>query len=117
MKNNINETMSKYTAGEITVEEANAALEGAGFHLDPQKNVLTEEEKRATTIGCYPDQANGFGLLDTGTGTLDKVHVVNGRLDYPVNEVNADGTANMFALCIICGRTYEVKGAELVDVA
>ena len=78
MKNNINETLSKYTAGEITLEQANEELKaaGAGFHLDPNKNVLTEEEKRATTIGHFPDQANGFGLLDSGTGTLDKVRVI-----------------------------------------
>ena len=107
---NINETMSKYTAGEITVEEANAALEGAGFHLDPQKNVLTEEEKRATTIGYYPDQANGFGLLDTGTGTLDKVRCENGHL------VGCD-CGDSYALYIIAGRTYQVKGTELVDPA
>ena len=43
---NINETMSKYTAGEITLEQANEELKKAeaGFHLDPNKNVLTEEE-------------------------------------------------------------------------
>ena len=46
MKNNINETMSKYTAGEITLEQANAALKAAGvteFHLEH----LTEEELAA----------------------------------------------------------------------
>ena len=46
MKNNINETMSKYTAGEKTLEETNEALKEAGvteFHLAP----LTEEELAA----------------------------------------------------------------------
>ena len=46
MKNNINETMSKYTAGEQTLEETNAALKEAGvteFHLEH----LTEEELAA----------------------------------------------------------------------
>ena len=39
MKNNINETMSKYTAGEIILEQANEELEKADacFHLDPMK--------------------------------------------------------------------------------
>ena len=107
---NINETMSKYTAGEITLEQANEELKKAeaGFHLDPNKNVLTEEEKRSTTIGCYPDQANGFGLLDTGTGTLDKVRVKDGRL------VNCD-MGESYALLIIAGRTYRVKGTVLVE--
>ena len=110
MKNNINETMSKYTAGEITLEQANEELKKAeaGFHLDPKKNVLTEEEKRATTIGCYPDQANGFGHLFSGTGTPDKVRVKDGRL------VNCD-MGESFAEVIIAGHTYQVKGTELVE--
>ena len=63
----VNEIMEKYTAGEITAEEANAKLSAAeaGFRLQPGKNALTEEEMRATTIGHFPDQANGFGLLDS----------------------------------------------------
>ena len=108
----VNEIMEKYTAGEITAEEANAKLAAAeaGFHLDPGKNALTEEEMRATTIGYYPDQANGFGLLDSGTGTLDKVRVKDGRL------VNCD-MGESYALLIIAGRTYRVKGTALVDPA
>lgn len=45
MKNNINETMSKYNAGEITLEQANEELKaaGAGFHLVH----MTEEELAA----------------------------------------------------------------------
>ena len=46
MKNNINETMSKYTAGEKTLEETNEALKEAGvteFHLEH----MTEEELAA----------------------------------------------------------------------
>lgn len=107
---NIAEIINKYTAGEKTLEETNAALKeaGAGLHLDPEKNVLTEADKRATTIGYYPDQANGWGLLDTGTDSLDKVQVKNGRL------VNCD-CGEMYALLLIAGRRYEVKGTVLVD--
>lgn len=104
------EMISKYTAGEATLEETNAALReaGAGLHLDPEKNVLTEEEKRATTIGYYPDQANGWGLLDSGTGTLDKVHVVNGQM------TDCD-IGDSYALLSIAGRTYKVEGRTLVE--
>ena len=107
-----NEIMEKYTAGEITLEEANAQLAAAeaGFFLQPGKNALTEEEMRATTIGHFPDQANGFGLLDSGTGTLDKVRVKDGRL------VNCD-MGESYALLIIAGRTYRVKGTALVEPA
>lgn len=112
MKNiDINEIISKYTGGETSLEETNAALKeaGAGFHLDPQKNVLTEAEKRATTIGYYPEQANGFGLLDSGTGTLDKVRVADGRL------ANCTMGAS-FALVFIAGRRYKVEGSTLVEI-
>ena len=46
MKNNINEIMQKYTAGEKTLEETNEALKEAGvteFHLEP----LTDKERAA----------------------------------------------------------------------
>lgn len=107
---NIAEIINKYTAGEKTLDETNAALKeaGAGLRLDPEKNVLAEADKRATTIGYYPDQANGFGLLDTGTGSLDKVQVKDGRL------VNCD-CGEMYALLLIAGRRYEVRGTVLVD--
>ena len=108
--NKVNEIMAKYTAGEITAEEANAQLAAteAGFRLQSGKNAITEEEMRATTIGYYPDQANGFGLLDTGTGTLDKVEVRDGHL------VGCD-CGEMYALCMIAGKVFPVKGAALTE--
>lgn len=102
------ESIKKYTAGEITLEEVNAALVGSGYHLEPGKNALTEDEIRETTIGTYPDMANGWGLLDTGTGSLDKVEVRNGKL------VNSD-LGIMPGMVIIAGRTYNVKGTTLTE--
>jgi len=117
----INEILKDYTCGEKDLEETNAALAeaGAGFHLEPGRNELTEEDLRETTVGYYPEQANGWGLLDTGTGTLDKVHVVNGRLDHAINEVLdlPDKPTNMVAYVTICGKIYEVMGDKLADVA
>lgn len=113
----IKEVIEKYTAGEMEVAEANAKLKdaGAGFHFTPGKNALTEEDKRATTIGYYPDQANGYGLLDTGTGSLDKAKVTNGKFDSPVNTV-IDGKPNMPAYFTIAGHTYAVHGDTLVEL-
>lgn len=107
---NMMEIIRKYTAAEMTLEEANSALaqDRTGIHLDPQKNILSEAEKRVTTIGYYPNQANGFGLLDTGTGSFDKVEVRSGKL------VNCD-CGEMYALYIIAGKTYHVKGNTLAD--
>ena len=103
------EIISKYTSGEITLKQANEELKKmkAGFYLDPAKNVLTPDEVNNGTAG----------LLDTGTGTLDKVVVDPAKMELAnaVNEVNADGTTNMYAMCIIKGKTYEVKGRKLVE--
>ena len=114
----INEILRDYTTGETDLEAANAALKeaGAGYHLEPGKNELTEEDLRETVVGYYPEQASGWGLLDTGTGSLEKVHVANGRLDHAVNEVLPDGSVNMAAYVTICGKRYAVKYDTLAEI-
>lgn len=101
--------LKKYSACELTLEDANAELKkaGAGYTLNPNKNIITEEEQRATTVGYYPDQANGWGLLDSGTHTYDKVKVENGKL------IGCD-MGDAFALCFIAGKAYQVKKDTLV---
>lgn len=117
MKNGINDILLKYTTGEATLEETNDALKEAeaGFHLEPGRNEITPEEMALTTIGETPEEVNGFGLLDTGTGSMEKVHVTDGKLDEAINEVNPDGTTNMLAYVIIGPKRYEVKGDTLAD--
>ena len=92
------EIVLAYTAGEKTLEEANAALYEvrAGFHLNPERNTIKEDE-----IGR-------FGLLDTGTATLDKVEIKDGKL------VNND-MGSMYALCLFNGKTYRVIGDKLME--
>lgn len=105
-----NEAILKYTRGESTLEETNAALEaaGSGFRIDPGKNELTEAEIAETSVGETPAEANGMGLLDTGTGTLDKVYVEDGKLvDNDVGE--------MYALLLIGGKVYHVEGNTLTE--
>ena len=106
----IQEILQDYTAGKTSAEEANAALAAAdaGYRLTPGRNTLTEAEIRATTIGQYPDMANGWGLLDTGTGSFDKVEVRDGHL------MNCD-CGIMPAMCILAGRAYYVRGDVLTD--
>ena len=60
-------------------------------------------------------EANGFGVLDTGTGSMEIVHVTTGKLDEAINQVNHDGTTNMLAFVIIGPNRYEVKGDTLTD--
>lgn len=115
----INEILQDYTSGKTPLPETNVALTEAeaGYYLVPGKNDLTEEEIHATTVGEYPDMANGFGLLDTGTGSLDKVHVVNGVIQSgPVNEVRQDGKISMLAYVYISGKQYAVDGDQLGEI-
>lgn len=109
---NTTDILNKYTKGEATLEETNEALRAAGanLRLDPNRNALTDADKAATTVGWYPNQANGFGLLDTGTGTLDKVKVQGGKL------VDCD-MGESLAMVYIAGKTYYVQGRELTDKA
>ena len=92
------EIIALYTKGEKTLEETNAALYEirAGFHLNPERNTIKEDE-----IGR-------FGLLDTGTTTLDKVEIKDGKL------VNND-MGSMYALCLFNGKTYRVIGDKLME--
>lgn len=96
----INEIIGAYTAGEKTLEETNASLKEAGatFHIDPEKNTLSHEE---TLLG--------FGLLDTGTGSLDKTLAIGNEL------VHAD-CGDMVAFFYRNGRTYRVNGKVLTEV-
>ena len=105
------EILNKYTAGQTTLEETNAALAemGAGIHLKPGKNELTAEETAAAKAETAAN-ANGFGLLDTGTGTLDKVKIQGGKL------VDCD-MGESLAMVYIAGKTYYVQGRELTDKA
>lgn len=102
---NIIDIIRAYTEGKTTLEDANAKLKelGAPLHLDPARNTIDEAER--TT----------HGLLDTGTGTLDKVRVTDGRLDHAVNEVSGSGTVNMPAWVYLEGKQYAVKGAALEE--
>ncbi len=114
---NIQEILLDYTAGEKTTEEVNKELEGTGITFAPGKNDLTEEEIRATTIGTYPDMANGWGLLDSGTPPLNKVFVKDGKLDHVVNDIMPDGKPVSTMYVYIAGRLYNVAGDTLVDYA
>ena len=105
-----NEILNKYTTGEMTLPEVNEALKAAGsdLYLNPDRNKLTEEEMRGTTVGYYPDQANGYGLMDHGVGAFEKVRVVNGKtVDVNMGEE--------YALVYIAGHKYQLKGDTLVE--
>ncbi|WP_300272628.1 hypothetical protein [uncultured Oscillibacter sp.] len=106
----IEEIILDYTKGEKDLTETNKALKevGSNLFLNPDRNKLTEEEKRSTTVGYYPDQANGYGLMDHGVGCLEKVHVVNGK----TVDVNMGAET---AYVYIAGRKYRLRGDVLTE--
>lgn len=111
MNMKLDQIMNDYTTGKKTVDDTNTALEqiGSDLRLNPEKNVLTPGELELTVVGAYPQQASGWGLMDTGTGSMDKVRVEHGVLEHPVGQ--------MHALVYICGRCYGVNNDHLVDLA
>ena len=112
---NINEIIETYkkeienatTAEErkVVLDKANEALKGTGIQLDPEKNVIKPEE---AAIVCEDvSKINGFAMLDTGTGSLDKVEIKNGKLVCSVGD--------MVALVVIGDALFEVvNGTDLV---
>ena len=105
-----NEILNKYTTGEMTLPEANEALKEADsdLYLDPNRNVITPEELAETRVGMTPDEANGWGILDHGVGSLEKVHVVNGRT---VDVDMGQETAYVY----MAGKRYRLRGDVLTE--
>lgn len=109
--NTLENVLRKYTLGEASKDETNDALQelSSPLRLDPGKNELTEEDIRATTVGHYPEQANGYGLMDHGVGCLEKVRVVAGRT------VDVD-MGQETAFVYIGGKCYRLRGDVLTEM-
>ena len=90
--------IATYTMGGISLEEANRRLAEAkaGFVIDPDRCKLTTEMIE-----------HGWGLLDTGTGTLDPVQVRD-------NELVDSDMGDMPAFVCLKGTWYEVKGNKII---
>lgn len=90
--------IADYTMGGISLEEANSRLADAkaGFVLEPDRCKLTHEMIE-----------QGWGLLDTGTGTLDPVQVRD-------NELVDNDMGDMPAFVCLKGTWYEVKGNKII---
>ena len=100
-----NDIIRAYTKGELPAEEANAELKAIGVNLRlvEGRNQLTAREIAETRVGDTPKEANGWGLLDTGTGAFfEKVHVVDGVTDYD------KGADTNYALVLIGGKMYKI---------
>ena len=88
------EIIKKWENGELSVEEANAQLKGIGSYvfINPVKNVIPEGEEEK------------YGMLDTGTGSLDRVEIKDGKLVHNIG--------SMFAMVKYMGKWYNVTDGE-----
>ena len=94
----VTETINAYAQGELTLEECNAKLRELGHPIlvDPDRPRLTPE----MIADCW-------GLLDTGTGTLDPVQVRDDEL------VDCD-CGEMPAFVCLRGDWYAVDGRRVL---
>ena len=98
----INKILKQWADGEKTLEETNEALKGTGIYVNPDKQKIAEGEG---AVYCEDlSKINGYGLLDTGTGTLDKVKIKNGKL--------VDSIGNMAALVLVGDVHYKVVDGD-----
>lgn len=107
----LEKTLLDYTKGEKTLEEANKALKemGSNIYLNPARNLFSADELMGTTLGENPpDTVNGYGIMNHGVGSMEKVHVVNGK----TVDVNMGAET---AYVYIAGKKYELKGDTLVE--
>lgn len=107
----LEKTLLNYTKGEKTLEEANKALKemGSNIYLNPARNLFSADELMGTTLGENPpDTVNGYGIMDHGVVSMEKVHVVNGRtVDVNMGEE--------IAFVYIGGKKYRLCGNVLKE--
>lgn len=105
MKNpEIAKVFEEIDAGTITLEEANARLKEAGapYTLNPWKNTIGRNE-------------HGVGLLDTGTGTLDKVKVIEDENGIRLTEAVFDAEAFKGKPLPVANVQYEEKWYKVAE--
>ena len=105
----MNEIIKKYSTGELTLEQANQQLEdiGSTVRLNPLKNTISGEEMAKTVVSDDPSKVSGWGMMNHGVGSMEKMHIQNGKLDYDTGFY--DGTAVMY----VKGNMYAVNGDHL----
>ena len=81
-----NEYLADYNSGKINLEQLNQKWADLGMelHLDPTKNIITSG---GATVQENDADINGYVMADSGTGTMDKVMVKDGKLVYPNTDI------------------------------
>ena len=106
----INKILKQWADGEKTLEETNEALKGTGLYVDPDKQKIAEGEG---AVYCEDlSQINGYGLLDTGTGTLDKVKIKNGKLVQPIANSREQ---NVLAMVVLGSNILYIRDGKTLE--
>ena len=103
------EIIRKYTEKAITLEEANQLLEenGSTVRLDPFKNVISGQEFADTKVSDDPAEVTGWGMMNHGVGSMEKMHVQDGKFDYDT------GFRGNTAVLYIKGKMFRVEGDHI----
>ena len=101
-----NEYLADYISGKINLEQLNQKWADLGMelHLDPTKNIITSG---GATVQKNDADINGYVMVDSGTGTMDKAMVKNGKLVYPSTDI-------LFAF--IGTTRYTVENGEILHL-
>ena len=101
-----NEYLTDYISGKINLEQLNQKWADLGMelHLDPTKNIITSG---GATVQENDADINGYVMVDSGTGTMDKAMVKNGKLVYPSTDI-------LFAF--IGTTRYTVENGEILHL-
>lgn len=108
--NELETTILDYTTGETSLEETNKKLKeiGSTLQLNPMRNMFTADELMNTKLGDEPPATvNGYGIMDHGVGSMEKVHIVNGKTP----DVNM---GEEIAFVYVAGAKFQLKGDTLV---
>ena len=103
------EIIRKYTEKAITLEEANQLLEenGSTVRLDLFKNAISGQEFAETKVNDDPVKVTGWGMMNHGVGSMEKMHIQNGKLDYDT------GFHGDTAVLYIKGKMFRVNGDHI----
>lgn len=110
---NNTEILNNYTNGTNSLEMTNELLaaNGAGYTLDPDRNNITEEEAAAAVASVENaadlSEISGYGLMDTGTGSKDKVSVLNGKV--------TNATGEQMSIVFIGGHVFRAAYDVLTE--
>lgn len=101
----VNEIIMANARGDIDTVTANNMLESIGstVRLVEGKNTITAAELAATVVSDDPAKVTGWGLMKTGIGSPEKMHVKNGKFDYDTGFEKSNGV-----ILYIKDRRYRV---------